>query len=152
MGKKNKKKEPIPNTGDAQVMEIYHYNLFSRQFYAGGKPQNYLILELNGEPYEGSSLQTIQVIFVPDGEAIPHARYHDLIVTSYQPMSYYIPFMDMVAMGIESDDDYSILYGFYSALDNSVDVYLSSGLSPEDAYASLKRGFETELNLDDEAS
>lgn len=144
MGKKNKKKENVPDTGDAQVMEIYHYNLFSRQQYAGGKTQNYLILELNGEPYEGSLLQTIQVIFVPDGEMIPPARYHDLIVTAYQHMSMYMPYLDMVAMGVDSEDKYSILYGFYSAMDNSVSVYLSSGLGPEDAYASLKRGFEVE--------
>ena len=141
MGKKNKKKEAIPDTGDAQVMEIYHYNLFSRQVYASGKTSNFLILELNGEPYEGSTFQTIQVIFVPDGEMIPPASYHDLIVTSYQSMSMYIPFMDMVAMGVDSDDEYSILYGFYAASTNSVDIYLSSGLSPEDAYASLKRSF-----------
>lgn len=142
MGKKNKKKEDVPNTGDSQVMEIYHYNLFSRQINVGGQPKNFLVLELNGEPYEGSTIQTIQVIFVPDKENLPLAHYHDLIVTCYQPMDYYMPFMDMVGMGIESDDKYAILYGFYSALENSVDIYLSSGLSPEDAYASLKRGFE----------
>jgi hypothetical protein len=148
MGKKTKKKEKAPNTGDAQVMEIFHYNLFSRQIPTSGKTSTFLVLELNGEPFEGSSLQTIQVIFVPDDHPIPPPRYHELTVTSFQPMSHYIPFMDMVGMGIEAEDKYSILYGFYSALDNSVDVYLSSGLSPEDAYASLKRSFEGENNED----